>query len=209
MTLTVVGISYGNGGAESPNAICKATDGSIWIGGVSGTKGGEIDTAYGNTDAWFVHTDGVGNFLNAKVLGGSGQDRGLMIYPLSNDNIIAGGYYSKNDGAFSALESYSSVLAADAFLVVFAPWPESVQQINALNTTVKIYPNPATEFVTLEALQKDNYNILITDVLGRTVYRTNLKDKIQINVYGWQAGMYYVHVARDDGYSSVQKLIVR
>jgi len=74
---------------------------------------------------------------------------------------------------------------------------------------VKIYPNPADNIVTIETLLKDNYNVLITDVPGRTIYRANLTDNRQIDVNGWQAGMYYVQVSSADGYRNVQKLIVR
>ena len=161
--------SYGNASNESPNAICKAMDGSIWIAGESGPKGGQIDTAYGNTDAWFVHTDNAGNFINAKVLGSRQQDEGYMIYPLSNGNIIAGGYYDTAGGAFPII-SWGS---GDAFIAIFAPWPENVQQINATHDPFRIYPNPANQFVNVENLQKNNYYLTVSDVFGRTVYTTN------------------------------------
>jgi hypothetical protein len=182
--------TYGDSGSESPNAICKAIDGTIWIAGVSGTKGGEIDTTYGSTDAWFVHTDNAGNFLDAKVLGSSAQDKGYMIYPLSNGNVIGGGYYSDSGGTFPDIYYGGS----DAFLTIFAPWPESVQQISSINGIVKIYPNPADETVTVEAVAKNNYTVIVTDILGRTVYMANLVGEVQIPVSNWQAGIYFVQV---------------
>ncbi len=136
--------TYGNEGTESPNAVCKATDGSIWIAAVSGSQGGEISNAYGNADAWFVHTDSIGNFINAKVLGSSKDDRSEMIYPLSNGNVIAGGYYSDSGGAFP------NILYGDyynAFLAIFSPQSSDVAETAVPSRNIRIYPNPAYEHV--------------------------------------------------------------
>ena len=197
--------SYGNGGAESPTSICKAIDGSIWIAGTSGTKGGEIDTVYGNTDSWFVHTDSIGNFLNAKVLGSHKQDVGTMIYPLSNGNIIAGGHYDTTGCVFP----FIAWGGGGAFLTIFAPWPESVREINAINNVIKIYPNPANEKVTVETTEKENYTVIVTDVVGRKLYNGTLIGQLQIPVNNWRAGIYYVQVNNAEGYRSEQKLIVQ
>jgi type IX secretion system substrate protein len=201
---------YGGGGGEMPNDICKATDGSIWIAGSAGTKGEEVDTVYGHGEAWFVHADSTGNFLNAKVLGSNQQDQGSMVYPLSNGNVIVGGYYGENNESFASLESYGSFPIVDAFLAVFAPWNQTgVSQVSLVNNIVKIYPNPATEQVTIESQQKGNYEAIVTDVLGTLIYKAHFVDKIKISVNSWQTGMYYVRITNDQGYRSVQKLIVQ
>jgi len=197
---------YGGGGQEFSTSVFKATDGTIWIAGQSQIKGGQVDTAYGSIDAWFVHIDNTGNFLSAKVLGSIGQDEGQMIYPLSNNNIIAGGYYESAGGAFSNITYYSG---SDAFLTVFGPWPESVQQINAINDAVSIYPNPTNNILSVEAKERDNYTVNVTDILGRTIYTTSLMDKVQIPVNGWQTGIYYVQVMSENGFKNVQKLMVQ
>jgi len=196
---------FGGGGQEFSTSVCKAVDGTIWIAGQSEIKGGEVDTAYGGEDAWMVHADNTGNFMSAKVLGSHRQDVGEMIYPLSNGNIIAGGYYDTTGGVFPLI-SWSG---GGTFLTVFGPWPESVQQINAINDTVSIYPNPTNNILTVEAKERDNYTVNVTDILGRTIYTTSLMDKIQIPVNDWQAGMYYVQVVSENGFKNVQKLMVK
>jgi len=70
----------GGGGSNCyPKAICKATDGSIWIAAVSTLIGGQVDTQYGGDDAWFLHISDTGNVINAKVLGSDQDDRGMMV----------------------------------------------------------------------------------------------------------------------------------
>jgi type IX secretion system substrate protein len=200
---------YG-GGYCYADAICKGIDGSIWIAGTSSIKGGEVDTAFNLVDTWLVHADSTGNFLNAKVLGSNQQDQGSMVYPLSNGNVIVGGYYGENNGSFASLESYGSFPIVDAFLAVFAPWNQTgVSQVSLVNNIVKIYPNPATEQVTIESQQKGNYEAIVTDVLGTLIYKANFVDKIKISVNSWQTGMYCVQITNDQGYRGVQKLIVQ
>ena len=195
--------SYGNDGSESPNAICKATDGSIWIAAETETKGSEIDTAYGNTDAWFVHIDNGGNFLNAKVLGSSKQDKGFMIYPLSDGNVFAGGYFDDSDGTFPKIFYGGD----DAFLTIFAPWPELVRQINSFNNGLKIYPNPANEVVHIDGVQEGaSYRLL--SVVGAVVREGGLMaGSNSIGVQGLSPGGYLLEVVGGGGQKMVSKVV--
>jgi hypothetical protein len=77
-----------------------------------------------------------------------------------------------------------------------------------VNNAVKIYPNPANETVTVEAVAKNNYTVIITDVLGRDVYNGTFTRQLQIPVNNWQAGMYYVQVVSESGFKITQKLLV-
>jgi len=199
---------FGGAGNAYVVSICKATDGSIWINGLSNGQGGEIDTVYDvlNGDAWLVHADSAGNFLNAKVLGSTGYDKGTMVYPLSNGSVLAGGFYSDNNGSFDSLTYYGG---SDAFLAIFSPATSGIKQINTINNSVKIYPNPANDEVKVETANKNNSEIAITDVLGRIIYGAKLKGEIKIQVTDWKKGIYFVQVISDGGYKEVQKLIVQ
>jgi type IX secretion system substrate protein len=196
---------YGGGGDCYPNSICKAADGSIWVAGVSSLKYGEMDTAYGGYDAWFVHADSGGNFINAKVIGSHLDDRGMMIYPLSNGNVIAGGFYDTL--GIAAPDTYYG--SDDAFLAVFAPWNQTgVKVLLPINNEVRIYPNPTIEEVTIEVEQRGNYTVAIANLIGKTIYQSNLNGTIQIRVRGWPRGMYFVLVSSEDGFKTTKKLMV-
>ena len=198
---------YGGGGGNCyPNAICKAIDGSIWIAAVSDVIGYEVDTNYGRDDAWFVHTDSVGNLLCAKVLGGSGLDEGTMVYPLSNGSIIAGGYYQYGNGGFPNI-GWGGF--GDAFLTVFAPWTTGITSLEVNNHKTEIYPNPTNKEVTIETEQNGINNLLITDLLGRLIYTTQFANKIQISIIDWPKGIYYVQIMDNNGYKKVEKLIIQ
>jgi len=203
----------GPAGNESATAICKAADGSIWINGISGTPSGEVDTMYGLSGAWVVHTDSAGNFLSGKVLGGEGTNWGQMIYPLTGGLVIAGGYYTIAGGLFSSLMAYGSFPTSDAFICVLAPWPESVQQINTTNSSVKIYPNPATDEVqvSVTSLVNEYCTISINNLVGNQIYSGTIQknnDNITIDTKDWAKGIYIVQVISENGLKTVKKLLV-
>lgn len=195
---------YGGGGAEFPNSVCYATDGSIWIMGISQAAGGQVNTSYGSKDAYVVHTDKFGNFLNAKVLGSTRQDGGHMIYPLSNGLVIGGGYYSEGNGVFPPIHN----VGPDAFLVKFTNWATDIQTLSTGNL-LTLYPNPAKDIITINSYDNEKSRIAINDITGRMIYSNAITNQIQISVNEWQAGMYFVHLLHDDGQKTVQKLIVQ
>lgn len=195
---------YGGGGAEYPNSVCYATDGSIWIMGCSQTAGGQVNAAYGSRDAYVVHADGAGNFISAKVLGSTAQDVGYIIHPLSDGLVLGGGYYMQGNGSFPNIHHGFS----DAFLVKFTNWPDNVADIS-LADAISVYPNPARELVNVGAPVNRHGSVAVSDVLGRVVYTNAITNQLQITVRDWQAGIYYVRVKGEDGSNAVQKLVVQ
>ena len=202
------------GGSEYCNSICRATDGSIWLGGsniYAIRDSFEFDIFYGRQDAWFVHADSIGNFLNGKVLGSSQDDDGILIYPLSDNTVIAGGGYGGNNGTFSSLGLYGVYPNIwDAFLTVFAPWTTGISEVNPHNI-VGLFPNPAGTTLTIK-MKESIRKLTINDVVGREVYTNTITDntaELNILVSDWQKGLYYVTVINDKGYKATKTLIIQ
>jgi hypothetical protein len=64
---------------------------------------------------------------------------------------------------------------------------------------VKLYPNPASEQLTIEMESRFN-TVEVTSTLGQVVYRASLTEKTKvIDVTGYSAGMYYVRLQGDAG----------
>lgn len=184
---------YGGGNCY-PNSVCRASNGSIWIAGVSQVKSGQIGSAYGSDDAWIVCTDSIGNFLSSRVLGSHGPDRGQMVFPLSNGHVLAGGLYSASDSCFN-MPFYGE---QDIFFAEFAPWDQTiVSSTPATITSLNIFPVPATDHVTIETNQKESSEILVTDIMGRNMYRTVTAVATTVAVQDWPRGLYYVQVIRN------------
>ena len=88
-------------------------------------------------------------------------------------------------------------------------YPVAIKDIVIHEFGISIYPNPAVEKVNIESNFKGRCAIIITDVLGRSIYKDSFTNKIQIPVANWQPGVYYVQVMSENGYKEVQKLIVQ
>jgi len=109
-------------------------------------------------------------------------------------------YNSSADGVSSSLVNSQNLLyftrsgiSCGSYLTV------SVAEINVPNTTITLYPNPATTSLTLQTNFMNpsgtEGQIAITNLLGQTIYAQNTNtDKIQIDVSAFPAGMYFVKV---------------
>ena len=87
--------------------------------------------------------------------------------------------------------------------------PERVNNLSGNQQGISIYPNPANDKVTIVAKTNNTYTLVITDVLGRSVYKDNFTGRVQLPLNNWQSGFYYVQVVSEGGYKEVKKLIVQ
>lgn len=91
-------------------------------------------------------------------------------------------------GVFSAQEDLGGVYKA--------PVPEDVLSVNQ-NTDkiqVKLYPNPAVDFITIDFPQKTEGQLIIRDVTGRLILTKHIENSptnsITIETNTWSAGLY-------------------
>ena len=82
---------------------------------------------------------------------------------------------------------------------------DKVQTKDSTKTTdmkVKVFPNPALEFVNVELGQLENVkesSVYLYDLQGRLVYsQTTGSDRLQIDVSALGAGEYYLNIVRAD-----------
>lgn len=80
---------------------------------------------------------------------------------------------------------------------------------------MKMYPNPASNNVTINLLSKETANatIVITGITGQMVYSQNISletgnNQFQLNVSNYPAGFYLVNIRTNTG-STTQKLIIK
>lgn len=75
--------------------------------------------------------------------------------------------------------------------------------ITAQNTEIKIFPNPATDRVTVEGCHIDN--VYAIDISGRTIAVPHTA--FDINVSGLPKGIYALRIATSDGRTAVSRLV--
>ena len=196
---------YG-GNYVTPYTVCRATDGSIWMGGKSPQSGGQVDAHYGGDDGWVIRTDSMGNFLGGRVLGASRDDGVTVLYPLSDGSVMAGGYYSAGDptGENLPVTFYGQ---RDIFLSRLAPWTTGVTSLGMADRGVQVYPNPARDGVTVRLSEPGV--VRICDITGREVYFFESDEGgHHVDVSRWSKGLYHVQVQMAGGHRASERLIV-
>ena len=189
--------------------------------GIAGYSGDSGLAAAAEIDAWGIAVDTFGNLFiadnsNARI---RKVDTAGIITTIAGNG--ASGYYGDNgspllaelyDPASIAVDNTGNIYIGDAGnsrVRLITMHPETVNNTIGNKQGISVYPNPANEEVTITAKINNMYTLVITDVMGRSVYKGNFTGKVQLPLNNWQSGFYYVQVVSEGGYKEVQKLIVQ
>jgi len=77
---------------------------------------------------------------------------------------------------------------------------------NTANVNVKIYPNPATDYINITGINT-NSSISIINKLGSVVYTKETSSNIRINTLDMKSGMYFISI-NNNNKITVKKIIV-
>ena len=95
-------------------------------------------------------------------------------------------------------QTYSNPILID---VVNSGFSTAVQQV--ATTSIKIYPNPARDFITIDAGNNNgNFTLKIFDAIGQVISETQGDlngQKISINVNSWAVGVYNIQLKTEAG----------
>ncbi len=73
---------------------------------------------------------------------------------------------------------------------------------------VRVYPNPANDYLTISIVDETNYNVDIYNISGQQVYRNRIEKSARISVKELQKGMYTVRISLLNDKSFTRKLII-
>lgn len=84
--------------------------------------------------------------------------------------------------------------------------PTSLNEKNEVST--KMYPNPASDFVTFQFEKQEQYQLTIVDVQGKIWMQKIAEGDLNINLQDMPQGLYFANVMTNNGkFESVQLLI--
>jgi len=110
-------------------------------------------------------------------------------------------YFSNNKSNFVSLKRILSILSF-VLLVSIQSRAQSIDPGAGGTRIAKMYPNPATTFVTFD-LQKDNdkgLSIQVYSMVGKKMFESpNVKQKVTVNVEDFNRGLYIYHVVDKNG----------
>lgn len=75
--------------------------------------------------------------------------------------------------------------------------PTNIEQFSAV--PIKVYPNPANNTLTVEAINGTNGQISILDLAGKIVSKQAFNQKVSINITDLPIGQYFLHLESEEG----------
>ena len=142
-------------------------------------------------DTWIIKYDANGEKLWEKVIGGKTTVNYLHKIRATTDNGLV------LFGSYGDLNHHAWIVKTDSLGngVYEQGWQNSINQIQFLNE-VSIYPNPASDFVSIETSDKSKtYDLEIYTITGQKVFeKTNNIGLSQINVSGFSQGIYLLNI---------------
>jgi Secretion system C-terminal sorting domain len=161
------------------------------------------DTNY-YQDIFIAKYDASGNVLWAKSTGGSSDDEANSITIDATGNAyVAGGYYSPTMpfGTNTLINVDNTANTEDVFVAKLS----NIVGINEMNYSenISVYPNPATNDLTIEVSQKSL--IEIYNIEGRLIESTKTNNSFtKIDISWLSKGMYFLKASNDLGNAVVK-----
>ena len=90
-------------------------------------------------------------------------------------------------------------------LQTLGPPPSSVIESN--KDVFRVFPNPAANFIAIEALSNDKVLVKLFDVFGNIIIKSSFQNTTKLNISSFSSGIYYLNL-ESQGSSVVRKLIV-
>lgn len=154
-----------------------------YMGTVDFDPGPAIYTRTSTNNNTFIQVlDSNFNFINYfEYIGGS---RILQFLKDSAGNLYAAGFTTEpvNFDSIGGRATDTTDLF-DSFIIKYNNLSLPILETKAINSSLKIYPNPGKDYINLEYFSAagEKYNISITDLYGKTLYTISIKSNLENN----------------------------
>jgi hypothetical protein len=161
----------------------------------------------GQTDstnkALVLRMDSSGTDIWNKLVGGSnGGGFANSIFQTADGGYVVGGYTNSTDGDIT--DNHGDY---DYWAFKLSPDPLSVSSIGTSNGNISVYPNPATDKLTIENAGVGT-SLEVYDVVGKLMLRTKLESaKEQIDISHLSPGMYLLRFISKEGQQGNVKFV--
>jgi len=184
--------NYGGSNDEIASAIQQTTDSGYIVAGTTFSDDSEVTANYGLSDAWIIKLSSSGGLLWQKSFGGSDYDNAHAIQQTSDSGFIITGNTWSVDSGITDDHGGPDFWVVKLGFNVPVDTTTAVVAIKPVSNTISIYPNPATQNVTITASAKIN-DVTITNLFGQTVHAQKYNSQqVDIDVAGLPAGVYFM-----------------
>jgi hypothetical protein len=130
-------------------------------------------------------------------------DWSIVTYPVTAGTRNFKWAYEKDDSYYSG---------ADKAWIDDIFFPESMQLVGihdakVVDDIIRIYPNPASDLITLETKISGPYSIELTAVNGQLIYHARIQEPVHhVDISSFQKGLYFITVRSED-YTGIKKIV--
>ena len=176
--------SFGGSNWDDALSVEQTTEGGYIVSGRSMSMDGEVTGNHGSWDYWIIKLTANGNLSWQKCFGGSWDDIAFSIKQTTDGGYIVAGRSGSFDGDVTGNHAYGDVWIVK--LKNFGVGIEEASRVRGLN----VWPNPAQDVLFVESdVAKD---VVILNVTGEIVMRTEIVGKEGLEVSGLPTGVYWV-----------------
>lgn len=179
--------TFGGTGKDVGNAIVK-TGNQYLIGCTTSSTDGGVSTSFGGNDEWFLLLNENGIVQQEFNHGGADDDQLVDIIPTNDPSVFvvvaySESFYTESNGGFD-VEIFELVLNAN-----------QAGTFELTNSNVTVFPNPTTEFVTINANGQDLGTVKLIDNSGKVIMIAvkNNTGSYNFNVSNSPNGVYFIH----------------
>ena len=140
-------------------------------------------------------------------ISGYGQCPAYFVFFYKDSSYIGGGYMGPRSVLISEAGNYSAHIGHYFYFKV-AVIPVAGISETENNIPVNIFPNPATDEVTLRFNKEAHYVIELQNAVGEILFQTtNNSSEIKLDAVGLRKGIYFVRVTDENKNSVVRKIV--
>jgi hypothetical protein len=192
--------------------IKPALDGGYLIcGNINGNAANDVsENSYGITDYWIFKIDENGNKIWDKRFGGPGSDfcNGMLL--MQDTSIIL---YGIAYTGISPVKTDSGIGRYDNWFIHFK-YTDTTSTVGfidpiAFDASISLYPNPASDVVTIASNKTQIQNVTMYNLLGELIETKNYTSShnIQFDLQTYPKGVYIAKITGQKNISTTRKII--
>lgn len=125
----------------------------------------------------------------------------LSSLAVDEDGKIFGGGALNGTATFNNQTEVTTTDGFDSFIGQLTPLIVNTVEEEILTSSIKIFPNPATEYIQIETILED-LEIRVFNVEGREILKTNER---MINCLNWPSGAYFLKMNSGENFLLVKE----
>lgn len=203
---------YGGMYYDDANGVQQTADGGYVFAGNVSSNNNDVSGNHGGDDMWVVKVNSTGTLQWQKCLGGSSSDIAYAVQQTSDNGYVIAGKSNSTNGDRTTSQGLN-----DYWVVKLVGTPTSTSNPSTGLSTQEalsqliIYPNPASDRLTIRYAVSEPATVLITDLHGALICSAPAgPEQTELELSQAARGLYFLQIRTSEGVTiASQKIILK